>query len=1202
MRAARVLLAAALLSLPWLVAAQPTPQPPGATAGTGAATAGKEAGATGTTAPSAGTPSADEAAPPPPTAEGLTTSTTARDIDTASYYELVAWCDRLKLDDAGSRRDLQVRLAQYYKVTLPTAAPAANQTVTVKSAREAEYFTGTEMKEKYVLLRGDVVLEVRNTTDGTVQVIKAGSITYNQTKRTVSAQGDVSYSLTRGSQTDTFTGQSLAFNLDSSEAVFYDGKTARTVKQAGNDIPYTFQGETITRHANDTVIMQNGSFTSSDTPIDPFYQVQAGSVWILGPGEWAVQNALLMIGRVPILYLPGFFWPGDEFFFNPNLGYDSREGSFIQTTTYLVGRKPKQDSPFSFLQISESGDAGYDLQPNGLFLRKVPTSTPRTDKGQTLKLMADVYSRLGFFVGLAGDFSPLATFKTGIGVSRTVFTDANTGVYTPFLPFFATGYTFGQEFWNSSSLFGLDVPFRFGLEGTLKSSMNFYSINADFQYFSDPSFTTDFYSRNEAGILSTVLTPLNPTGAATTQQANLSWDYASRLDLTKAIGGPLVQSFALPNLDMKFTWQSRQAPYATNDPRASDPGSTFYIPASLTVPSVSLSVSGNILQLSTNPAQPATPASTAPATPAAPGGTPTAKPPSGGTNAAPGPAAAVPPGSAPAAAAPSGSTAPVSGNAPPAQAPAGGKAPVMAPDPGKGFRIPVPEKPKAPEAAKPPRLPFRSPSAQPDVSGGIHLPVSSFTLSYQVQPRATLEHTFDTRLNVPDAWVYKENVDYSVLYRTFETAGSTSLTAAASILDDLADLSATFGADGLWRTRFDPKASYSALPDWQGLLLSDELQDRVAFRTALQTAVHPFIEIPSLAASSLQYRLGLRLDQFSYSGTVSPTLGWTGVSWTPDSVSEHSLQSNLAFSIPSTSDSLALAVQLPPLAPTLTGVLSLSAGLFSGRIQGGVATPQVSGVTQPPQYQPFVVSATVGAGQKINATEEVQVDILSSTLSKSTSQIAVGGFTGTFIAQSMLPVDAYGNLTGSVQKLLPSTVQVGYEAATDSLWFWKNRIKTDLSLKTHWYMNLQKYTDNLFDFSLNLNFSIYKYLDLTFSSVSNNSRTFLYFPELAAQLGSPWVNPLQDLLWGFDFFDTRPAALNNRNRSAFKINTLAVKIVQHLHDWDLTFQYQGSPLLITTNGPPHYEWSPVLAIQVQWNAVPQIKSNIHSDYTGVTLR
>ncbi|HET6449778.1 MAG TPA: hypothetical protein VFI08_00650, partial [Spirochaetia bacterium] len=196
-------------------------------------------------APSAAVPGAasasavaqEFAAPPAPagkaapTAQAMVADTTARDISTASYYELVTWCRQLGLDDSGSRSDLQNRLASHYKVTLPAVPAPGRRSVTVRSARQSEYFTQADTGEKYVILRGDVVVEVKDNKDGTLQSIKAASLTFNQTRRTMSAVGDVTYTLTRGGQTDTFTGQSLDFDIDSSEAVFYDGSTRRLVKQ-----------------------------------------------------------------------------------------------------------------------------------------------------------------------------------------------------------------------------------------------------------------------------------------------------------------------------------------------------------------------------------------------------------------------------------------------------------------------------------------------------------------------------------------------------------------------------------------------------------------------------------------------------------------------------------------------------------------------------------------------------------------------------------------------------------------------------------------------------------------------------------------------------------------------------------------------------------------------------------------------------------
>ncbi|MGO9308027.1 MAG: hypothetical protein ACLQDL_03275 [Spirochaetia bacterium] len=1123
-------------------------------------------------------PQANSASPQADSAQKLLADTLAKDIDTASYYELVTWCQQLGLDDAGSRKELQARLARHFSVTLPEVPVPGKRSVTVRSARQSEYFTEAETGEKYVLLRGDVEVEVKDQTDGTVQVIKAGSLTFNQTRRTMSAVGSVTYALTRGGQTDTFTGQSLDFNLDTSEAVFYDGSTRRVVKHAGGDLAYTFQGETITRVSNDTVILKKGSFTSSETPADPLYQIRAGTVWLLAPGEWAVQDAVLLIGRVPILYLPGFFWPGDDFFFNPNFGYQTRAGSFLQTTTYLRGHKQKEESPFSFLQLSDSGDAGYATEPHGLFLRKIPGSTPPKDDGHSLKLMLDGYSRLGVMAGLAGDYSPLGTFRTSIATTRSVFLDPTSQLYTPYLPVSNPPYTAGEQFWNSSSLFGLDVPFRYGLEGSLKTSSSISSVAADFQYFSDPSFTTDFYTRSESGLLSALFTPAGAAPATTAQLVNLSWDVTTRVDFTRMVNQPFIQNLSMPDLDVKMTWQS-YSPSGLSDPQASDPGSSFYYPSSITAPNVSFAMSGDIVSLGGSPPAPGPPGAPTGSTPAPP----------------PGPQAEL----------------------------------------GKGIRAPVPEDLPPPQPRQEaPRVPFRAPEPQADEQSQQPEQSTTFKLSYQLQPRATFEHTFDTT-----GWTTRQSVNYAILYRTFETGGTSSVTAAASFWDRLADTSVTFSQDGLWRYRFDPSVNELSLPDWPNLLLLDQQQDHLVFRTEFQSTLRPFPAIPELAASSLQYKINLRMYQIALTGMdpYNPVTTTSGPAWTPDAISEHSVASNLALVTPATSDSLGVTFQLPPLVPTLTSRLDASGGDFKGSVQGGFAAP-TSGF----EYQPLVVDASVdtGAGNPAStspwwtpapaqptntatptgtsapppsttptpstpgtnappvllttptaapatftASEELQFDVAGSVLTRSTSEIGYAGLAGVFVAQNF----------ETPNQLVPSTMKVGYEGAANPIYEWKDRIMIVPGLKTHWYLNFQNYVDNLFDFSPSLTFTIYKSLDITFSSLSNNTRTYLYIP---GWTGLPWVNPLTDLLDSFNFANN-----DDRRRSGFKIQTLSLRAVQHFPDWDVIVQYQASPQLIThTNATGaqyvQNEWTPTFAIQVQWNALSEIKSNIHQDYTG----
>ncbi len=372
----------------------------------------------------------------------------------------------------------------------------------------------------------------------------------------------------------------------------------------------------------------------------------------------------------------------------------------------------------------------------------------------------------------------------------------------------------------------------------------------------------------------------------------------------------------------------------------------------------------------------------------------------------------------------------------------------------------------------------------------------------------------------------------------------------------------------------------------------------------------------------------------------NPVTTTSGPAWTSDAISEHSVASNLALTTPATSDSLAVTLQLPPLVPTLTSRLDASGGDLRGSVQGGFAAPPggfqyqplvvdasidtgAGGASASPQWwsstsstgtatasptgtsapapststtststtsgtnqPPVLLTAPTSAPASFTASEELQFDVGGSVLTRSTSEIGYAGLAGVFVAQNF----------GTPNQLVPSTGKVGYEGTANPMYYWKDRIVLVPGLKTHWYLNFQNYIDNLFDFSPSLTFKIYKSLDVTFSSLSTNTRTYLYIPGWS---GLPWVNPLTDLLDSFNFANTA-----DRQRSGFKIQTLSLKAVQHFPDWDVSVQYQASPQLITHTNPQtlaqyvQNEWTPTFSIQVQWNAVSEVKSNIHQDYTG----
>jgi hypothetical protein len=1091
-----------------------------------------------------------------PTADELEGRTLASDIASASYYELVAWCRSLGLDETGGRVELQQRLATALGVQLPGPGPAPRRTVTVRSARESQYFTISEVDQKYVTLTGDVVVEVRDTEGGAVHEIRASRILYNQSRGVVTADGGVSYTLTRAGRTESFEGASLSFDMESSEAVFYDGRSSKSSTRNGAEVTYFFTGRTISRLDNDTVVMEDGSFSSCDLPSDPHYQIRARKVWILAPGEWAIQGAVLFVGRVPVLYLPVFFWPGDRMLFNPALGYREREGTYVQTTTYLLGRKEKeQDNPLSFLKLEETGTDNYDLELHGLFLRRVTEKAARAPDSRTLKLLLDAYSRLGVFAGLVGDFPPLASFTAGIGASRSLFGNSTSNTTSTSW----TQFWEGESWWNSSSFAGIPLPLRFGLEGTLKQSGTGYSLGGRFEYYSDPSFTSDFLNRTEGLALSDVLSSTTAAAASVAKKTTLAWDATASVDLARLLGLPSGVSLSVPTLNAKMSWLSRDAPYVFSQPEYWDPGKTFYYPSSVTFPSASVSFSGELLRLDLATGKVA--------------GSKAATPAPGQEQAGAEAAQAEPtkPG----------------GDA--------GAAPAPGPSPATGeLRPPYPVEPGPAEAGRDDGFALRAPGRKADLPVSGAKGESTLTVSYQVQPRVNLEHTYDGR-----AWTTKEAVDYSILYRTFETGGTSSLSATAVLLDRLAEVSAGLSADGNYRLRFDPAAVTPA--DWDGLRLRDYQQDRFELRTSLAATLRPLESVPAMSGSSLSWRLGWRPYQLAFTGTVAaPVFTPSAFAWDQSSVPEHSLQSTVQLAAFGQTDTLSLSLQLPPLATVGTAALAFGVGEWKTRVQGGVR--ETAGVVQ---AQPLSVSSSVLLGGAVTASEDLQFlsDPASPGLDRSVTQLSGWGVTAAFTAERMLPVAWDGasyqwKTTGSDKQLLASTLRLAYAPPAAPRWWWNDRVRLESALSTSWNVNLQRYTDSTFDFSLKLGLVVSEFLELSFTSVSANSKTYRYIPGWPEAVGETWVNPLTDLLASYNFWN-----ISDRYRSGFKIRSLGVKAVHHLHDWDLTFEYQGTPQLVTlSSGQRQYQWTPTFSILVQWIPVPEVKSRIRQDSTGLNLR
>ncbi len=534
--------------------------------------------------------------PPPASDDPLFAQTLPADIDTAGAAELRAWSRRLGLPDDGERAALQRRLREHYG--LPAAdqapAPAAGAGVagvggiTVESARSARY-RSDELGHTTLVLAGEVAVAAVDRDTGARHSIRADRITYHRERRSLTATGAVVYTVTTGDGPEVFRGESLSVDTERWEGIFYGGASRVDQQVEETDITFTYSGEAITRRDDDTVVLEQATVTSSEDPSDPHYRIEAERLWVLAPEEWAVRNAFVHIGDVPVLYLPYFLRPGGRLVFHPAFGFGRRAGTYLQTTTYLIGGRPP------------GGGDRYEDVRRGLFLVPAPASGRPAETSGELALMVDLYTRLGVFAGLQGRFGGLSLLG-GIAASRALVDVEGIG-YTPYLRG-ADGEL--ASHWDTTSILGVEVPLRYGLELDFERRGELGMVEGSFELFSDPAFPPDFLTRAHdlptgglLGLPQGPLTVLSPRNA-------LEWRLHGDLALHPLIGAPpSLATLTLPTLSARWQWGSRDEERGgdpcggrehleANRLQAASPTRCFYYPQTLTLPAVAAVAAGSL--------------------------------------------------------------------------------------------------------------------------------------------------------------------------------------------------------------------------------------------------------------------------------------------------------------------------------------------------------------------------------------------------------------------------------------------------------------------------------------------------------------------------------------------------------------------------------------------------------------------------------
>lgn len=200
--------------------------------------------------------------------------------------------------------------------------------------------------------------------------LEAGQIIVDPENKQITALENVSlHDESKNASINEISADIVSVLWDSGELVVTNATTSSERKNS-NDEAITFYttGNKLTYFPKGGIVYEDG-YMSSD-PVNRYSSIKADQIAVLNGGDMFISNAYLSIGRVPILYLPFFFFPGSRVLGNPSFGFDSSMGAFVNTTFELLGSFPdaaSSDKASSFTAIFKSTGNGSEQVPVGFY-------------------------------------------------------------------------------------------------------------------------------------------------------------------------------------------------------------------------------------------------------------------------------------------------------------------------------------------------------------------------------------------------------------------------------------------------------------------------------------------------------------------------------------------------------------------------------------------------------------------------------------------------------------------------------------------------------------------------------------------------------------------------------------------------------------------------------------------------------------------
>ncbi|MDR2618854.1 MAG: LPS-assembly protein LptD [Treponema sp.] len=1073
------------------------------------------------------------------------------EIKTSTLTELASWCRELGLSDGGTKDDLANRLRSYFKLPASGEASTAAKVITIESARTTEYFTLDVVDEEYARLRGDVVISLK---DGdAVHRVKAWEILYNRTRNILTASGGVVYVKEEGDTVETFKGESITVNLDNWSSIFMDGISERSI--SGNDTAYRFAGTVISRNSEEVTVLTRAEITNAKNE-EAYWSLNASKLWLLPGSDWAILSAVLKVGNVPVLWLPFFFYPSDEIIFHPVVGFRSREGTFLQTTTYILGRpKTSGTSENSITKIFGSS-ADMEKVREGVFLRS--TGKKYRDSNDTrLSVLFDAYANLGAYLGTELALPRKGAFGAfdlsfGLGLTRNIYPMGS--VNTPFPRYD------GVSEWNTARLFSQEIPLRYRFNMTGSVSAGNGSLSWAFPYYSDPYVNRDFLNRTEELDWLSMLREGATAASQETEDTYLSsyaWTLNGRFSPSFPALAPYISSFSVSGISSSLNFGSRAVPQAsyTGPWSPPNPDYMFFYPNKFNILSVNASLRGT-------------------------------------------------PYTSGAAAAAQTST---QAGREKAAAPGDSLLPDLPRPPWEDEEAPnqtqAQKAPQDPYSLTPPTLSQRFETSS---SGGPRL-----AIDYSLEPTFGSELQFRTS---PSNWKEKEDIDWSEISSMLSRINASSGLGLSLSHSGGGAYSGSFRlrGTGAWQGYNyinDEAEEFSSAGQIEAARERAYNQTYVTSNWELSAGIRPFYRSAVWSATSFNYSLGglFARTKFDGSGVTDteddPHWEWEYGEWTKEKLSTHTVSANIAASVMNYSQNLNVSAVLPPKDASLAGNATVRVWISETSANTSITEPWDEDKRV---FKPVNITETLRFGTLGNFRQYVVYDPEQKEYTNLSSSLALGGFTASYTMAYGVPYKLQVT-TGWVQTgdkdLNPLDLSFGYRKSFKKDKLWNKRLSFSVDTNSGIKFDLQRYTYSSLTFSLGLTVGIANFMELSISTSSANSQIYRYFrdmPFFSSSVDLPpglETNFFKDLVNSFRFDDA-----DLRRSSGFKLKSFNLSMVHHLGDWNAKLGITLSPYLDRTTSRPAYKFNNQISFMVQWVPIEEIRTEMTYEKDKITFK